>query len=75
VNHDVWSDDVSMFEARTAGLDDHDRDRTLDLIARQLADARAIARRGLPHRDVDTGTRRLVGRPARRTPAPPPKIP
>jgi hypothetical protein len=48
---------VSLLNSLVTGLDDSTVSRTLDLIAQSVADDRAAAAEGNPHRHADVGTR------------------
>jgi hypothetical protein len=60
---------VSLLQSLITGLDDRDRNRTLGLIAQQVADEREHAAVGRHHRQVDVGVRRRRSRRPRPTAA------
>ncbi|CAI7974087.1 hypothetical protein MXD62_01800 [Frankia sp. Mgl5] len=49
---------MTIFEALTTGLNDTDRNLTLDVIRQSFDDGQAAARQGRPHRNVEEITRR-----------------
>lgn len=49
---------MTIFEALTSGLNDSERNLTLDVIQERFADDQETARQGRPHRVVQEITRR-----------------
>ncbi|EFC81008.1 hypothetical protein [Parafrankia sp. EUN1f] len=49
---------MTIFEALTTGLNETDRNLTLEVIRQSFDDGQAAARRGRPHRNVEEITRR-----------------